>query len=73
MDRRFEHNGTTFLWDDLKALDNRRKHGVAFEEAVTVFDDPLIVLRDASRNEASGRRHRFQLDRPTAYRGARRT
>jgi len=41
MDRRFEHNGTTFLWDDLKALDNRRKHGVAFEEAVTVFDDPL--------------------------------
>jgi len=51
MDRRFEHNGTTFLWDDLKALDNQRKHGVAFEEAVTVFDDPLFILRDASRND----------------------
>ena len=51
MDRRLEHNGTTFLWDDVKALDNQRKHGVAFEEAVTVFDDPLFILRDASRND----------------------
>ena len=24
---------------------------VSFEEAVTVFDDPLFVLQDASRNE----------------------
>ena len=51
MDRRFEHNGTTFLWDDLKALDNQRKHRVAFEEAATVFNDPLFILRDASRND----------------------
>ena len=51
MDRRFEHSGTTFLWVDLKALDNQRKHGVAFEEAVTVFDDPLFILRDVSRND----------------------
>ena len=51
MNRRFEHNGTTFLWDELKAADNQRKHGIAFEEAVTVFDDPLFVLQDASRNE----------------------
>ena len=27
------------------------KSGVSFEEAVTVFDDPLFVLQDASRNE----------------------
>ena len=51
MDRVFEHSGTTFCWDELKAEENERNHGVSFEEAVTVFDDPLFVLRDASRNE----------------------
>src|SRR5215813_6045762 len=50
MDRVFEHGGTTFEWDEAKALENRRKHGISFEEAVTVFDDPLLVLQDASRN-----------------------
>ncbi len=50
MDRVFEHRGTTFVWDESKASENQRKHGIAFEEAVTVFDDPFIVLRDASRN-----------------------
>jgi hypothetical protein len=29
-----------FEWDDAKAAANRRKHGVSFEEARTVFDDP---------------------------------
>jgi hypothetical protein len=28
-------------WDPAKARANRRKHGVTFEEAVTVFNDPL--------------------------------
>jgi uncharacterized DUF497 family protein len=51
MDHIVEHQGTTFVWDALKASQNRRKHGVSFEEAVTVFDDPLFVLQDASRNE----------------------
>jgi uncharacterized DUF497 family protein len=51
MDRVFEHGGTTFEWDEAKASENQRKHGVSFEEAVTVFDDPLFVLQDASRNE----------------------
>jgi uncharacterized DUF497 family protein len=51
MDRVFEHGGTTFRWDETKAAENQRKHGVAFEEAATVFDDPLFVLQDASRNE----------------------
>jgi uncharacterized DUF497 family protein len=31
----------SFVWDDVKALQNQRKHGIAFEEAVTVFDDLL--------------------------------
>jgi uncharacterized protein len=51
MDRAFEHRGTTFVWDESKALENQRKHGISFEEAATVFDDPFVVLRDASRNE----------------------
>jgi uncharacterized DUF497 family protein len=28
-----------------------RKHGVRFEDAATVFMDPLFVLTDASRND----------------------
>jgi uncharacterized protein len=51
MDRVFEHGGTSFCWDESKAAENQRKHGLAFEEAATVFDDPLFVLQDASRNE----------------------
>lgn len=50
-DRAFVHRGTTFVWDQAKAAQNLQKHGVAFEEAATVFDDPLFVLQDASRND----------------------
>ncbi|NMG21157.1 BrnT family toxin [Brasilonema bromeliae] len=32
-----------FEWDDNKAAKNLSKHGVSFEEAKTVFDDPLYV------------------------------
>lgn len=32
-----------FQWDSEKAVSNERKHGVSFEEAVTVFADPLAV------------------------------
>ena len=49
-DRAFVHQSTTFVWDEAKAVQNLQKHGVAFEEAATVFDDPLFVLQDASRN-----------------------
>lgn len=30
-----------FEWDSRKARINLRKHGVTFEEAASVFDDPL--------------------------------
>ena len=30
-----------FEWDENKAATNLTKHGVSFEEAVTVFGDPL--------------------------------
>jgi len=35
-----------FEWDPEKATLNRRKHGVSFEEAVTVFYDPLSATFD---------------------------
>ena len=32
-----------FEWDPGKAAQNRRKHGVSFHEAATVFGDPLAM------------------------------
>ena len=32
-----------FEWDENKAAANLSKHGVSFDEAKTVFDDPLYV------------------------------
>ena len=32
-----------FEWDRDKEVSNRRKHGVTFDEAVTVFYDPLAA------------------------------
>ena len=36
--------GYLFEWDVAKAEANRRKHGVAFDEAITAFSDPLAML-----------------------------
>ncbi len=35
-----------FSWDPSKARANVRKHGVTFEEAATVFADPLALIVD---------------------------
>ena len=32
-----------FAWDSKKAEANKRKHGVSFHEAATVFGDPLAI------------------------------
>jgi uncharacterized DUF497 family protein len=32
-----------YEWDDAKAANNFDKHGVTFEEAATVFGDPLYI------------------------------
>ena len=39
--RIFRFMGLTFEWDEAKASENLRKHGVSFAEASTVFADPL--------------------------------
>jgi uncharacterized DUF497 family protein len=41
-----------FEWDDLKNETNRRKHGVSFEEARSVFNDERgLLLDDPDHNE----------------------
>lgn len=35
-----------FAWDAAKAAANLAKHGVSFEEAATVFGDPLALTFD---------------------------
>lgn len=47
-----------FSWDTKKALENRRKHGVSFEEASTCFQDPKGVYL---RNEAPSYEDRLIL------------
>ncbi|MBN1609462.1 MAG: BrnT family toxin, partial [Polyangiaceae bacterium] len=43
-----------FVWDPEKAAGNERKHHVTFDEAVTVFADPLaLILEDARHPERS--------------------
>ena len=47
----------TFEWDEAKAAANLAKHGVSFDEAKTVFDDPLFV--DFYDPEHSVDEHRY--------------
>jgi uncharacterized DUF497 family protein len=45
--------GYRFEWDAEKAAENLRKHGVAFDEAITTFGDPLnVLLPDPTTAEA---------------------
>ena len=46
-----------FEWDPRKALSNVRKHGVSFEEAATVFSDPLAAYYQDSDHSVSERRY----------------
>ena len=39
-----------FEWDPQKAIENDRKHGVTFDEAVTAFGDPLGTVVDDPRH-----------------------
>ena len=47
---------TLFEWDEDKAEENLRKHGISFEEAQTVFNDPLaITIPDPDHSLAEDR------------------
>jgi len=45
-----------FEWDPEKAKLNRKKHGVSFEEAVTVFYDPLSATFDDADHSVAEQR-----------------
>jgi hypothetical protein len=45
-----------FAWDEKKAANNLAKHGVSFEEAATVFGDPLSDTFDDPDHSAEERR-----------------
>jgi uncharacterized DUF497 family protein len=46
----------TFEWDDEKAVENLRQHGISFSEASTVFADPLSrTIPDPLHSEAEER------------------
>ncbi len=57
-----------FAWDEDKARKNLKKHGVSFEEASSVFGDPLaLTIPDPLHSEEEdrfitlGESHRRQL------------
>jgi uncharacterized protein len=45
-----------FEWDEDKAAANLRKHGVSFEEAATVFADPVAAVFDDEAHSADEHR-----------------
>ena len=45
-----------FEWDPKKASENLKKHGVAFEQALTVFADPLARIFDDPDHSEDERR-----------------
>ena len=45
-----------YEWDPAKAAANERKHGVSFDEAKTVFLDPLAETFDDPDHSADERR-----------------
>ena len=46
-----------FEWDPRKSRENEAKHGVSFEFAKTVFDDPNLVLTEDAEHSASEQRY----------------
>ncbi len=45
-----------FEWDQAKATGNQRKHGISFDLAATIFNDPLILsIPDKEHSETEER------------------
>jgi uncharacterized protein len=51
-----------YEWDPAKAALNRKKHGASFEEAATIFDDPLaLTFPDPDHSELELRQLTFGM------------
>jgi len=46
-----------FEWDEAKAASNMRKHGIQFEKAVAVFEDPCSITE---QDRIEGGEYRWQ-------------
>lgn len=56
----------TFEWDEAKEELNRNKHGVSFDEAKTVFNDPrALTVHDTEHSDEEDR----YLDVGMSFRG----
>jgi len=55
----------SFEWDPRKAAANRKKHGVSFEEALTVFGDLLArIFDDPDHSATEAREITWGIPRP---------
>ena len=51
-----------FEWDPLKATSNQKKHGVSFDEAVSVFaDDLALTFADTDHFESEERSRTYGI------------
>lgn len=57
-----------FRWDPAKAATNLRKHHVSFDEALTVFGDPLARIFDDEAHSSAELRE--LIDHPNLQREA---
>lgn len=52
----------TFEWDDVKAAGNLRKHGVSFDEAVSVFgDEAALTFSDTDHSDFEHRSRTYGM------------
>ncbi len=51
MDKHYELNGISFVWNRHKAQRNHIKHGITFEQAADAFFDPFIRVVDAGTED----------------------
>ena len=51
-----------FEWDEARARYNLRAHGVSFLEAMTVFDDPLAVVKESRKHSVGEYRYGYHRD-----------
>ena len=55
-----------FEWDDAKAASNLQKHGVSFDEALSVFGDELaLTFSDSDHSEFEDRSRTYGISNKT--------
>ena len=50
-----------FEWDEAKNASNRQKHGISFEEAILIFNGPVLTRADVHHESGEVRELSFGL------------